>query len=495
MKKIGTTIAFLLLLALPVAQAPACAAARQAEETRSNDLELSSGDWTSLTRRHPSLYVSGDIADAPPIEKLSKWWEALGDETLTRLIMASFANNRDLAAARAKVAEARATLGIGKAAVLPWLDSVNYWTQKKTPKDAGGTGKALDIYRLGLDASWEIDIFGGKRAAIKAGVASLEAEHAALHAAWVTLSSEIAIDYISLRTLQERLRIAEKNLALQTETFELLQSKYDAGLINALALNQSRYTVERTKAMIPTLRTHIEKLANALAILIGEVPGSLEALLDEKAPLVKPDLSALVGIPAATLRQRPDIRAAERRLAAQIARKKSAQADLLPKFHLLGSIGLESLNTGSLFSSGGFSFGPRITWPIFHGSAIRNNIRVQGARQEQALSAYEGTVLAAVAEVRDALTAETQERLRNESLKSGMEAAKTAFAIADDKYKNGLSDFKNVIDAQSALLSFEEEFAVSEGQMLSNMVRLFKALGGGWAPLAEAEEPPKSEEK
>ncbi len=451
----------------------------------SGDAELSAGDWTRLAKRYPYPHISGDIADAPKPEVLASWWNTLEDDTLTGLIMRSLKNNRDLQSARAKVMEARAALGISKAAVLPWLDNIDSWTRGKTPVNSTGDGVTREIYRLGIDASWEIDIFGGQRENIKAGTATLEAQYAALHATWVTLSSEVALNYLTLRTLQERLDIAQQNLILQMDTLDLVQSRFDAGLTDALALSQAQYTVEQTKAAIPPIRSSIEQTTNALAILVGDVPGSLGEMLGEKKSLPRPDAVNLVGIPANYLRQRPDIRAAERQLIAQIARKKSAEKDLLPKFYLLGSIGLESLSSGSLFSSDSFSygFGPRITWPIFHGGAIRNNIRVQSAREEQYLAAYETAVLNAVAEVRNALTANYQERMRNDSLKSGVEAARTAVEVATDRYKNGLSDFSNVINAQRALLVLQEEYIVSEGQVTSNIVQIFKALGGGWAPL------------
>lgn len=461
----------------------------QAAESRiaPEDAALSAGDWTTLAVRYPYPGISGDIVDAPKPEILASWWDVLEDDTLTDLILSSLKNNRELQSARAKVLEARAALGINKAAVLPWLDNADSWSRGKTAKNSTGDGVTREIYRLGLDASWEIDVFGGQRENIKAGAAALEAQYASLHAAWVTLSSEVAINYLTLRTLQEQLDIAHQNLALQMETLDLVSSRYDAGLSDALALSQAQYTVEQTKAAIPPIRSNLEQAMNALAILVGNVPGSLEESLGVKKSLPKPEAVNLVGIPANYLRQRPDIRAAERQLTAQVARKKSAEKDLLPKFYLAGSIGLESLSSGSLFSSDsvGLSFGPRISWPIFHGGAIRNNIRVQSAREEQYLAAYENAVLSAVAEVRNALTMNEQERLRNGSLKSGVGAAETALSLATDKYRNGLTDFNNVIAAHSALLSLQEQYIVSEGQITSNIVRLFKALGGGWAPLTE----------
>lgn len=489
MKKLTATI--LSALFISAMSAGAYAADRDTMKPISKDAELTAGDWTGMAERYPLPYADGSAKDAPSPEILASWWESLGDPTLTQLITWSLQNNRDLQSARARVTEARAALGISKAAVLPWLDNVNSWSRSEVPVNSTGTGNSTEVYRLGIDASWEIDIFGGRRQDIKAGRADLEAQYAALHSTWVTLSSEVALNYLTLRTLQERLDIAEKNLQLQTDTLALLQSRYDAGLTDALALSQSQYTVEQTRAMIPPLQTNIEETMNLLATLIGNVPGSLEEVLGEAKPLPRPDSVNLVGIPANSLRQRPDIRMAERQLVAQIARKKSAEKDLLPKFTLIGSIGLESLNSGSLFSSDShsYSIGPRITLPIFHGGAIRNNIRVQTAREEQYLAAYEQTVLEAVAEVRNALTADTQERSRNQSLQAGMEAARTALEVAEDKYRNGLTDFNNVITAQQALLSLEEQYAISEGQMTSNIVRVFKALGGGWAPLTAENQP------
>lgn len=453
----------------------------------SDDQMVLDGNWTELARKYDNEYTAGDAASAPSPARLASWWNSLGDQTLTDLIYQALQNNKDLTSARARVTEARAALGISKAALLPWLDNVDSWTYADPTKNGANPGGNSNTYRLGIDASWEIDIFGGQRANVRAGEADLAATYAALHNSWVTLSSEVALNYLTLCTLHERLRIADQNLALQTNTLEMLQSQYDSGLTDALALSQAQYTVEQTKASIPPIKASIEESMNALAILTGAVPGSLEELLSVSKPIPKPDPVNLVGIPAETLRRRPDIRAAEMELVAQVARKESAKADIYPKLHLLGSIGLESISTGSLFSSDsyGFSIGPRISWPIFHGGAIRKNIQVQTAREEQYLAAYEQTVLNAVAEVRNALTANTQERDRNNSLVKGVEAARVAVEVAEDKYRNGLSDFNNVITAQQALLSLQDQFVISEGQMTSNIVQIFKALGGGWEPLAE----------
>lgn len=471
------TVILMLFLFLPSAQAL---------ESISDDTDLWDGKWTALAQRYPSPYISEEGLNAPDPELLAKWWIVFEDDLLTELIGDALQKNRNLQSARAKVMEARASLGISKAELLPWLDGVGSWTQTRNSTNAVGNEETNDVHRLGLDASWEIDIFGGKHAQIQAAKSTLEAEHALLHDVWVTLASEVALNYLSLRTLQERLNIAEKNLALQKDMLDLLRSQLDSGLTDSLALNQAQYTVEQTRATIPPIRISIEEMMNALAILVGQTPGALEMRLSEPKPLPNVDAVKLIGIPAEHLRRRPDIRAAERQLAAQLARKKVAEKDLLPRFRLIGSIGIESLSAGSLFSSDsyGFNFGPSITLPIFHGGAIRKNIKVQGARAEQLLAAYEQTVLNAAAEVRNALTANVQEIVRNDSLRLGIEAARNALEVADDKYRNGLTDFNNVIGAQQALLSFEDQYVVSEGQKVSNVVQVFKALGGGWAPLA-----------
>ena len=456
----------------------------------SDDAAIRDGNWSALADKYDNEYAARDPegAELSP-ETLRDWFARMDGKTMPSLVMRAFANNRSLASARARVMEARAALGISRAASLPWLDNTDSWTYNQPSDNAAPKGELSKVAKLGIDASWEIDIFGGQRLKTEAAEASLESSYASLHAAWVTLSSEVALNYTSFCTLQERLAIAERNLALQEETLSILTAQYESGLRDSLAMNQARYTAEQTRASIPPLKSSMESVLNALAILTGDVPGTLEGFLRERHGL--PKLFAedeFTGIPANAIRQRPDIRAAERALAAQIALRKSAELDLKPKFFLIGSIGLETLSGGNLFSgdSIGFSFGPRITLPIFHGGAIRKNIQAQTAREEQLLAEYEGVVLAAVAEVRNALAAGAQEGERNKSLRAGIEAARSALEIASDRYRSGLTDFNNVISAQAALLSLEDALVVSDGQMTGNVIRIFKALGGGWGPLSDA---------
>ncbi|MCF0248000.1 MAG: TolC family protein, partial [Synergistes sp.] len=477
-------IIFCLVLTAALSVSSIALAAAPQEEISSQDMMIKNGEWTALAQIYPISGVSNDISEALTPEVLAEWWNVFDDPTMTDLILRALNNNREIEAANARVKEARAALGVSRAALFPWIDTSDYWSNSRTPIDAGGGGISSKLFRLGIDASWEIDIFGGLRAKVRAQRSTLGARYAALYGTWTTLAAEVAINYINLRTLQDRIRFARHNAELQQNTVDIQQSKVDSGLDDVLALKQAQYTLQQTLALIPDYEASLESTMNILSILVGEVPGSLYELLSEEKSIPKISETALIGIPANAIRQRPDIREAERLLAAQIARKQSAEADLWPKFYLTGSIGTESGDWGSLFEGPAklYSFMPRITWPIFHFGAIRSNIKVQGAIAEQLLAAYEQTVLNAVGEVRSALTSNVKEYERNASLKMGVEAAQVALDVANDKYSNGLVSFTNVIDAQAALTKLSEEYVVSTGLLSTKAIALFKALGGGWQP-------------
>lgn len=254
-------------------------------------------------------------------------------------------------------------------------------------------------------------------------------------------------------------------------------------------MQQSLYNLERTRSHISTLRIGLTKTQNRLAVLLGQSPGSLRQELSVSRPIPAPPPMVAVGVPAETLRQRPDIRRVERNLAAQTARIGVATADFYPKYRLIGSIGLESMSSNNFleWTSRTWGIGPSVSWNIFHGGAIRHNIKVQTARRDQALIDYELTVLKALEEVENVLNAYAEEqRPRMESLRTGAAAAQRAVLLSQDQYQAGLVDFNNVLDAQRSLLTFQDELAQSEGAVTSNLVRLYKALGGGWKCLESA---------
>ena len=414
-------------------------------------------------------------------EALARWWTLLGDPELSDLERRAVAGNLDLQVATARVLEARALRGIEEAGRFPTLDGSASVSRSRSSENSG-TGKTTNFYAAGFDADWELDIFGGVRRSREAAQANLEATQENVHDVLVSLLAEVALNYVDVRTLQARLAALRANLKAQQDIYALNLSRFQAGLIDELAVQQSHYVLESTRSQIPALETNLERAKNRLAVLLGEKPGDLHEELAETKPIPVLPLTVVVGIPADTLRHRPDVRRAERNLAAQTARIGVATADLYPRFRLFGSIGLESVSGGSLWewASRTWSLGPSISWKIFHAGAIRQNIRVQNARQKQALIQYQSTVLNAQEEVENALVAYAKEQHRRQSLKAAVTAARRAYELSWDRYNAGLVDFNNVLDATRSLQSFQDELASSDGTATSNLIRLYKALGGGW---------------
>lgn len=415
-----------------------------------------------------------------------EWWHQFNDPAMTDMVQRALENNHDLKMAVARVRQARARLGGTRAAHGPRLDATGSVNRYRTADNAVKYDMmkmgSQTLYSAGFDAVWEIDIFGGTRRAVEAAVADLAAEAFGRDAVQVTVAAETAMAYIQMRTFQHRLDVAQSNMQAQQDTLEILESRRLAGLSNELAVEQARYNLENTRSTIPSLETGLEASRNALSVLVGELPGGLDVSTEGGIPQ---SALAVVGIPADMLRRRPDVHRAERQLAAQTARIGESVADLYPKFSLTGSIGLESLKAKTLFDADSWrhSIIPGVRWPIFNMGSIRSNIKVQEALQEERLAAYESTVLNAVREVRDALADHQNELVRRRTLGKAVAAAKAAEELSADLYKNGLSDFNNVLDAQRSLLNFQAQLAVSEGAVSENAVRLYKALGGGWIPM------------
>jgi len=439
---------------------------------------LVSKDWHTQLKGGLATGVMGP-------QTLAAWWTTLNDPTLSSLVERAAAGNLDLKKAWARVREARARRGVTKAELFPTLDATGSASWSRSSKDTG-TAKTSDIYSASFDAGWELDIFGGVRRSVEAAEADLQANYEDLRNVLVSLLGEVALNYIEVRTFQARLTVAEANLEAQKETYQLTLWRYQAGLTDELAVEQARYNLENTRSQIPTLRIGLEEAKNRLAVLLGEQPGTIHKELEERNPIPVPPLEVAIGVPADVLRQRPDLRKAERQLAAQTARVGVATADLYPKFTLGGSIGLETLSLSNLSSSGSWTLsgGPRITWPIFKAGAIRQKIEIQSALQEQYLIAYEATVLSSLEEVENALLAYAEEQHRRDGLRKATEAAQKAVELAQQKYQAGLTDFSNVLDAERSLLSLQDQLVQSEGKISSNLVRLYKALGGGWTSLA-----------
>jgi len=392
---------------------------------------------------------SAEMKSGLIIENLDKqapadWWLILDDPVLTSLIEQAVASNLDLKEARARVREARALRGISKANRFPTID------------------------------------------AIEAAEAELQVSEEDLRDVLVSLLAEVALNYVEVRSFQARLLVAHANLDAQKETYNIAQWRFQAGLSTRLDVEQAKYNLEQTRSRIPDLNTGLAQAGNRLSVLLGQYPGSLEMVLSEHKAIPVTPLEVAVGVPADVLRHRPDVRRAERQLAAQTAQIGVATADLYPKFSLLGSIGLEALSLDNLFLVGSrtHSIGPSITWPVFDAGTIRKNIEVQSAQQEQALIQYEAAILKALEEVENALVAYAEEHSRRQSLSEATEAAQQAVDLAQSLYLSGLIDFTDVLDAQRSLLSFQDQLSISESEVTSNLITLYKALGGGWTPIS-----------
>jgi NodT family efflux transporter outer membrane factor (OMF) lipoprotein len=427
-------------------------------------------------------------AEAPDAQALAQWWSALSDPDLSNLIERAVAGNVDLKTAQARVREARARRGIAQAGLLPTLNAGGSATRSRASEQTG-SGESRDLYRLGFDASWELDIFGRVRRSVEAAQGDLDASEADYHDVLVTLVAEVALNYVEARTLQTQLEVAEENLKTQRDTLQLTQWRFEAGLVSRLDVEQARSNLESTRAQLPNLRSAIEEAKNRLAALLGGFPGALEGQLGPRKPIPEAPVEIAIGVPAETLRRRPDVRRAERQLAAQTARIGVATADLYPTFSLPGSIGLEALTTNRFFNTANraWSIAGSFAWPIFKGGAIRQNIEVQNALQEQALNQYEGTIRTALEEVENALVAYGEEQNRKQALAEATDAAQKSAELARNQYASGLIDFQSVLDAERSLLTFQDQLAQSRGQVTSNLISLYKALGGGWTAMTGAQ--------
>jgi len=429
--------------------------------------------------------MGGVSKQVPAPEILAKWWSTLNDPILSDLMEKAIVNNKDIGQARARIREERARWNISKAGLFPTLDASGSFRKSGSSKETG-SGKETDLYSADFDASWELDLFGGTRRSVEAASAELQASEEDLRDILVSLLAEIALNYTEVRTFQARMEMVEKNLAIQDQTYQMAQSLYTSGLSNGIAIQQAKYNLENTRSQIPGLKISLEEAKNRISVLLGENPGSVHGALKETGPVPVCPLEIAVGVPADVLRQRPDIRRAEKKLAAQTARIGAAVADLYPKLSFTGSIGFEALDPDKLFlaHSRSYGFGPRITWPIFRAGSIRNNIEVQSALEEELLGKYELAVLNALSEVENQLTVYMEEQNRKQSLNEAKQAAMRAVDLAQNQYQAGMIDFTGVLDAQRSLLSFEDNLIQCEGNIISSLVRLYKALGGGWTSLA-----------
>ena len=433
-----------------------------------------------------------DIRTLVTTNDISCWWCRFDDDVLTNLVASAVSSNLTFRMAQQRLQASAWMLFGSYAAFMPkatfgasgTMGHHERYTSSQYSSwlSSGSKRNYSDIFRAGFDASWEIDIFGGSRRATEAAWSEMAASYWSLEDAWVTLTAEVGREYIQLRTTQQRIAVARTNLVLQTETYDILKSRFDSGIGDELAVNQSKYVVDQTLATIPPLLAEEERLLNAIAVLTGDIPGARHEELKncpDRDWLLAPE--KIAEIPLDMIRARPDVRAAERKLAAQTAKVGVAKSLWFPKLYINGYLGVESVKLHKFLGKGDFygSIGPAISWPIFQGGSIYANVKAEESRMDEAFLAYESSIQEAYREVRDAYAAYTQEYHRYQALQGAVKAAQDAVTISNDLYKNGLRDFTAVIDAQRSLLALEEALVISRGQITVNLIALYKALGGG----------------
>jgi NodT family efflux transporter outer membrane factor (OMF) lipoprotein len=422
---------------------------------------------------------------------LQTWWRVFDDEKLNELVMRSAEGNLDLRSALWRVEEARALRGVVASNRKPQV-GFSADANRSQPSDngifspiAGDEGfEAGNLFTAGVGASWEIDVFGRIRRQVEAADAATQASVEAYRDVLVSLYAETALAYVNVRASQERLRIAHANVEAQENTLQLTKDRFASGLVSALDVAQAESNLANTYSLIPVIERDLNEALNRLAVLLGENPGALHAELATEVPIPHEPEAVTMGLPTELLRQRPDVRRAERLLASQTAQIGVATADLYPTFSLAGFLGLEALNFGDLASGDSVTWnaGLPIRWNIFAGGRIRSRIRVEEARTNQLLAGYEQTVLNALEEAENAMVAYVKEVERRERLSQAVNATRRSLDLVLTQYTAGLTDFQNVLDTQRTLLLREDDLAVAEGLVIGNLVRLYRALGGGWDP-------------
>ena len=419
----------------------------------------------------------------------SLWWKAFNDPALDRLVDLAHRQNLPLQVAGLRIVEARAQFGVATGLQFPQTqqlfasgeavgltEQVARYTQ--LPRN-------LLTYQVGFDAAWELDFWGKYRRGVEAEGANLLASVADYQAAFVSLTAEVARTYVALRTAEVLIKQAQDNARVQEEALAIAKARFQAGAVSELDPTQATALLESTRASVPRFQIGLAQARNALNTLLGQ-PAGVEPLLTGPKEIPKPPAKVAVGVPAEMLRRRPDIRVAEMSAAAQCARIGVAKAELYPSFSLIGTIGLRALNKGTgshnLFATSSvfYSIGPSINFPFFNYGRLVNGVRVEDARFQQLLVSYRDTVLKAAQEVEDALAGFLNSQQAMVFEQNAATAAARSVELALVQYREGASDYQRVLDAQRSLLDQQQSLAQSSSSASTNLIALYKALGGGW---------------
>jgi NodT family efflux transporter outer membrane factor (OMF) lipoprotein len=422
----------------------------------------------------------------------NEWWQVFKDPAVNKLVDTAYRENLNLQIAGVRVLEARAQLGIAVGEFYPQTQQgagsyARTRISERDPSAAYASQVTLGEAQVGLNAGWELDFWGKFRRAIQSADASLLASIADYDNTLVSLTADVANNYITIRTLEKRLAIARENVNIQRESLQIAEARFEGGTTSQRDVEQAKTVLASTEATIPTIDIQLRQTKNALCVLLGMPPNRLTDLVPESAIIPAPPPQVAVGIPADLLRRRPDIRAAELQAMAQCSRIGVAKADLYPAFSLMGTVGFTASDVASFYMGDLFqwrsragSFGPSFQWNLFNYGQITNQVRVQDARFQQVLLAYQNTVLKAQQNVEDSLVAFLKSQERARFLAQSTQAAIRSLELAVLQYREGMTDFTTVLTAQQSLLREQDSLATTLGEISRNLVEVYRSLGGGW---------------
>lgn len=424
---------------------------------------------------------SSRIRIAEPVEA---WWNAFNDRDLDSLVTTALAHNLDIAVAVSNVRQTRALLREAGFNLFPIVTAEGGYVYQRQSTKSGYPilDRDIGIYTVGLNTVWEIDLFGRVSQAKKAARATYQASFADLNGAYVSVASEVALTYIQLRGTQYRLDVARQNVANQQETYKLSKALTNEGSGSELDVARAEAQLQLTQSLIPPLQAQVKAAMNRLSVLTGQPPQTLDSWLASQKPLPSLPATVAVGDPAGMLRRRPDISRAERELAVSVARYNVAAVDFFPKVDILGSIGFTAKSLSDLFTSDAMtaSVGPSITWAAFDLGRIKARVDAADAETEARLAIYQRRVLDALEEVSTAMSDFNREEERRQRLTQSAQSSARAAKLARQRYDAGLDSFLDVLVAERQLLEAQDLLAISDIQVATNLINIYRALGGGW---------------
>lgn len=421
---------------------------------------------------------------APADVNNSQWWKIFSDEDLDKVISRAVQNNYDIKASIYRIEASRALRDYTAGQYYPNINALASYNRElpSTALIPGISTKPINLYSAGFNFLWEIDLFGKIKRSIESSQASYQASVEDYRGVLVTLITDVCTNYINLRTIQERIKFVRDNVGIQRKTLELTRNLFKAEIAGELDVRQAEFNLANTESEIPTLLIAEEAAYNSLAVLIGELPGSLRDELSLNVSLADVNESINISLPADLLRQRLDICKAERQLASQTALIGVAEADLYPALQLTGLFETQALKFSGLgnINNKTYSFGPGITWNLFDGNRIRDNMKIQKAVTSELLANWQQTVLSAVEDVHNAMYAYVQEAERKKSLETSVKASLRSVTLVESLYQSGLTDFQNVLNTQRNLSIQQDALAASRGLLFQDIVLIYKAFGSGW---------------